>query len=107
MTLAAGRSRYWRLPLFAASILAAAFLVLGVSDPTALGLLPPILLIALMAARPHPGVELIVRLAARRPRRPAAARARQPRPARRVRCRRRSFLSSLGERAPPALAGCG
>ncbi len=66
-------------------------------------LLPALVVAAVFAVWPYPGLDLILRIAARRPTRPAPSRGLGLRPRRGLVRGGRLIAVSLGGRAPPAL----
>jgi hypothetical protein len=105
--MAASRfSKRGRLVLSAAFLALAAGLLLATGfDLGLMMVLPALCAAATLILWPHPGLELIMRIAARR-RPPRPRRARPPARRRRSAVARggRLLASSLGGRAPPALA---
>jgi hypothetical protein len=97
-------SKRGRLVLLAAlGALSVGLLLATGFDVGLLTLMPAIATVALILVWPDPGLELILRIAARRPPRPAPARRPGPRPRRSLLRGGRLIAVSLGGRAPPAL----
>lgn len=89
----------------AVGILLALCTVLGGSPEEVLAALPAILLAIFLSCGLYPGEELVLRLAARRRRRPRARASRVPRPHRAALSPRLALLAgSQPERGPPSLA---